>query len=239
MTLLGATLFLRHPDAWSRLRPVSIAVTLLAISEALNVLGPTISRFAQGDWTGVEPPLFTSSYIVGLVATIFGVLGIASLAYGLRATRRSPDGTRTVVLFIVLSVGALAVLAAGYGRVLDDQWFGGAQAIEAAATRTSIAIHAIGLVAWVAVASVLLVGARGGGRPIAGWLVGAVAALAIAIGLEPIYYLWLPVDQPTAGITLAGWISLAVAATGAVLLLVAFGLGLPEPSEEGPSAAID
>jgi hypothetical protein len=238
MTLLGAALFLRHPDAWSRLRPAALAVSLIAIGAAMDVLAPHVDGALRSvgigqEWDGNELPVITASYALGRLASIVGILGVASLAMGLRATRRTPDATRTLVLFVALSIGALGFLAVGYGRILDDGWGDSDQAMLAAANRISIAIHAVGLVAWVAVASILTIGARRRERPTAGWLVGAIATLAIVVGLEPIFAVWPTFDSATSGLTLAGWLEVGTAAVGAVLLLVAFCLGLPEPFEVG------
>ena len=239
MTLLGAALFLRHPDAWSRLRPVAVAVSLIAIAEALVVFAPHVEGLVRGGWIGSgwdgeSFPIITVSYVLGRVASVIGIVGIASLGVGLRATRRTPDATRTLVLFVALSTVALAFLALGYGRALDDGWGNADQAIAAAENRISVAIVAVTLVAWVAVASILVVGALRQERPTSGWAVAAIAALAIAVGLEPIYLMW-PTFDATSGLLPAGWITVGIAAAGAVLLLVAFLLGLPEPLDvEGP-----
>ena len=236
ITLLGAALFLRHPDAWSRLRPVAIAVTLIAIAEALDVFSPHVEGLVQGGWIGSEWdgesfPIITVSYVLGRVASVIGIVGIASLWYGLRATRRTPDATRTLVWFVALSIAAMAFLALGYGRALDDGWGTTNDAIAAATNRIAVATHAVTLVAWVAIASILLVGARRRERPTAGWLVGAIAALLVVVGLEPIYAVWPTWDATTSGLTLAGWLAVGSASVGAVLLLIAFLLGLPEPAD--------
>ena len=234
MILLGAALFLRHPDAWSRLRPVAIAVTLIAMGEALDVFAPHIDSLVQGEWDGSDLPIITASYVLGRAASVIGILGVASLWFGLRANRRATDRTRTLALFVALSVGALAFLALGYDRILDDAWVDPDLEIAAAATRIGAAIHATSIVAWMAVASVLLVGARGRERPTAGWRIGAIAILAIVLGLEPVWVLWPTYDMSTSGLTIAGWIVVGTAAAGAVLLLVAFLLGLPDPADAEP-----
>ncbi len=240
MTLLGAALFLRHPDAWSRLRPVAVAVSLIAIGAAMDVLAPHVDGALRSvgigeEWNGGELPMITVSYALGRLASIVGILGVASLAIGLRATRRTPDASPTLVLFVALSIGALAFLAVDYGRILDDGWGDSDQAMVAAANRISSAIHAVGLVAWVAVASILMIGARRRERPTSGWLVGAIATLATVVGLEPIFVLWPTFDMATSGLTLAGWLAVGATAAGAVLLLVAFLLGLPEPLKADPA----
>ena len=239
MTLLGAALFLRHPDAWSRLRPIALAVSLIAIGEALDVLAPHVDGVLRSigigaEWDGGELPVLTATYALGRLASVVVILGVASLAIGLRATRRSPDATRTLVLFVILSVAALAFLAVGYGRAMDDSRGTADQAV-AAVNRISLAIHAVGLVAWVAVASILLVGARRRERPTSGWLVGAIATLAIVVGLEPIFALWPTFDVATSGLTMPGWLAVGTTAAGGVLLLVAFLLELPEPLNAGPA----
>ena len=199
MTLLGAALFLRHPDAWSRLRPVAVAVSLIAIAEALDVFAPHVEGLVRGGsigsgWDGESFPIITTSYVLGRVASVIGIVGIASL-WSRPSRHPTNAGCHcTLVLFVALSIVALAFLALGYGRALDDGWGDADQAIAAAANRISLAILAVTLVAWVAVASILVVGAPRQERPTSGWAVGAIAALAIAVGLEPIYFLWPTFD---------------------------------------------
>ena len=66
------------------------------------------------------------------------------------------------------------------------------------------------------------------------WRIGAIAILAIVLGLEPVWVLWPTYDMSTSGLTIAGWIVVGTAAAGAVLLLVAFLLGLPDPADAEP-----
>ena len=229
MTLLGAALFLRHPDAWSRLRPVAFGVTGLAVAEALHVLAPVAQDVFGSTWDpSVGPPIVTASWVVGRTGAIVGIVGAAGLWVGLKAARRAPDPAGTRAMLAVLLVVGLGILAVGDARLLSLGLFDGDASV-AIGNASALAIEAVQLVAWIAVASALVAGSRASERPAAAWLTGALAALAIAISQVQILS-FLPAMDPTSGgyWLVTGSVSL-VAAGGAVLLLMAFLLGLPEP----------
>ena len=228
-TLLGAALFLRHPDAWSRLRPVAVGVTLLAIAEALRVLAPVADDLLgrpSGPSDGV--PILTVSYLVGRTGAIVGIVGVASLWVGLKAARRTPDPAGTRAILAILLVVGLGILAIGYGRLISLGLFDGDAAV-AVTNASELVIEAVQLVAWIAVASVLVAGSRVRERPATAWLAGAFAALAISISPGQILSFLPSMDPTSGGYWLVIWSVSLVATGGAVLLLAAFLLGLPEP----------
>lgn len=233
MTLLGAALFLRHPDAWSRLRPVAMGITFLAIAEVLHVLAPIVDDlFARSTISteGAESPILTVSYLVGRAGTIIGILGVASLWVGFRAARRVADPAGTRAFFAIFLIVGLAILVIGYGRQVALGAFDGDGVVQVSNAIVFVTI-AVELSAWVAVASVVLAGARVREQPIASWVVGAVAAIGMAICQVPILSIWPAMDATSGPYWVLIWTVMLASMGSAVLLLAAFLLGLPAPSE--------
>jgi hypothetical protein len=239
MTLVGAALFLRHPDAWSRLRPVALGVTLLAVAEALRLLAPMVDGVVAA--TGITGeagegfPVFTVSYFVARAGTIVGILGVASLWLGFRAARRTADPTGTRGILTGLLVVGFGVLVIGYGRQIALGAFDGDGVVQVANAIVLVTI-AVGLAAWVAVASVVLAGARVRERPVASWIVGAVAAVGMTICQVPILSIWPAMDATSGPYGVLIWTVMLASMGSAVLLLTAFFLGLPAPSEAEATA---
>ena len=237
MTLLGAALFVRHPDAWSRLRPVALGVTLLAVAEALRLLAPMVDDVAAA--TGITgeagdvSPVFTVVLLRGCAQDDHRHPRASPACWiGFRATRTLGDPPGTRAILAALLVVGLGVFAVGYGREFALGAFDG-DGVVVVANAIVIATVAAGLVAWIAVASELLAGARVQERPSRGLAQsGAVAALRIvhqrgAALLHPA----ASMDATSAAFSVAVWSVMLIATGSALLLLVAFLLGLPAPSE--------
>jgi hypothetical protein len=236
MTLLGAALFLRHPDAWSRLRPLAIGVILLAAAEAVHLLGPMVDGVLGSSWFSSDGNLtLPASYYVGRAGSIVGIMGAASLLIGFREARRvaDPAGTRAI-LVVLLAIG-LGVLVIGYARQILLGAFDG-DGIDQMTSAVAIAISAASLIAWTAVASELLAGTRVRERPASAWRVGTIGGFGAAISAVPLLTILPAMDVESAAFWVVVRTVTLIATAAAVLLLVAFLLGLPAPSEAEATA---
>jgi hypothetical protein len=91
MPLAGAALFLRHPHAWSRHRPVALAVILLTAQTVVQVATPIAFDLIAPSDPLADPSLDDVypwfSWALGLLSSAIGLLGVAYC--GWRSTRRA------------------------------------------------------------------------------------------------------------------------------------------------------
>jgi hypothetical protein len=241
--LSGAALFLRHPHAWSRHRPLAIALILLTAAVSIRFFTPVISDLVTPTGPLVDPyaeiaPNMWFSFVFGKASSVMSLFGLAYLWLGLDLERREARSPASRWIFVVLATGAVVMAIVlvpsqiALGEISGDPLYPLIGAVE-------IAFSLIGGLAWAAVATVAVDGARMGERPRSAWWLVAVAALGasvLAFGVQVI--LTLMVTVLGENVVLA-WLWLGHGFATDVALLAAFALGLPSTDavEEGSSEA--
>lgn len=222
--LLGAALFLRHPDAIRSMPLVVVGVSLVAAEQAMRLidapLQPLFDAVAggpDGDMTGS----MIASSAFHQAATIVGLFGTLYIARGLDAARRFDGGTSRVVLVALAALSAVAIgLSTSFvlGHSVDG--IAGGLPLYLA----SVVITFAALLATSYLAAVAFGGWRSGEEPALAWLLVALwGTLTIATGAV---FTFVTVVAGFGQLDLSWAYLVAIAAAG-LGLLVAFALGLP------------
>jgi hypothetical protein len=228
VVLLPAALFLRHRDAWDRMRPLATGLVLMAVAQLLREAAPIIGDVLASSTPDANPSMIlTPAYLAGRLGSVLGLFAIGYTWIGLGNARRYEDPPGTRPLLVVVVVAAVAATVAGAAGLARTGLFDN-DAVVAAANGVAMLISAATLLAWLPVASVLIAGARAREPGVGAW---RLAAAGVVLGLlAPSGLVWvLDALGAAAGDTYALTSRLAsvVATAGALLLLAAFALGLP------------
>ena len=235
-SLLGVALFVRHPDARSSLPQISTGAILLLLQQVMTLLKPAIepwllSLAPPGDDLALFSPVVEAYDIVTALVWVFG---LAFLASGLSAARRYEDVVKGRWLVVGLTI--LVVASIGFYVV-------GLRAFDLDANpmmvtvASSLLVTLFGTLAVAYLVVVSLTGWLGQEVPRAGWGLAAVGAGMILVQrlMAPVVLVF-PLSQEV----LIGMFGLLadLALLGWVLMVVAFGAGLPS-TEAVPDADHD
>jgi hypothetical protein len=112
VSLLGVALFLRHPNARSRLPQVTSGVLLLSLQVVMALLQPWLDPWFASITPPSDDEFFFTPLAEGysILTSVVGVFGVAVLARGLSDARRHRDGGPVRSLAIVLAVLVFASL---------------------------------------------------------------------------------------------------------------------------------
>ncbi len=222
-SLLGAALFLRHPDAVRTLPLLVVGVTLVAVERVISLLNVAFGWLFAGLW--IVPvdgsPDYTSSSMFSIAGSAIGVLAVLCLARGLAAARRFEGGVSWSVL-IVLIVASILITAAS---VISYQTLPSESVIVGPLVYAASLV--IGLASTLAMSylfAVALAGWRAGERPPTGWAL-VVASGLVTIAIAAMFAVVI-VIQPGDLWPMATIIAIAAVASP-LMLLVAFAIGLP------------
>ena len=229
--LLGAALFLRRPDARSRLWPVVAAVSLLGIAELLGAASPIVADLVDSGASGNGPTILSAGFVIGRAGSIARLFAYGYLWVGLGAvrTRDAPAGSGAILAGLLV-IGC-AVVTFGVAGLASAGAFD-ASADFVAANLVAIVLSVLNFIASLAILAVVLSGARAGEGPGQSWWM-AVAGIALC----PIISdgtLWVLNALPAMGaavISVVQWVLLIAGAAGALLLLGAFLAGFPEHAD--------
>ena len=227
-TLLGAALFIRRPDARSRLWPVVVAVSLLGIAELLVAASPIVGDLVDSGASDSGPTILSAGFVIGRAAAVARLFAYGYLWIGLGAvrTRDDPAGSRAVLVgLLVLGFGIVVFGVAGLASagVFD------AEAGIVATNLVAIALSALGFVASLAILAVVLSGARAGEGPGQSWWMAVVGIVLCPIVSDGT--LWVFNALPAMGaavFSVVQWLLLIAGAAGSLLLVGAFLAGFPE-----------
>ena len=237
LALLGAALFLRRPDAWRNLRPIAKAVTLFATAQLLAVGAlVTSDLMGQGSSGDAELSTITVGFVVGRLAMAAQLFAIGYLWAGLGAVRRRDNAAGSRVLMVGLIGAAIAIMVIGVQTLVALGAYDG-EPIIVAQNLIGTALSGLILLALMALLSELLAGARASEEPRGAWWLGFAGVTLWAIGTSGIT--WIFDALGTSGPDYE-WLVRPVQAAGtagALLLLVAFLIGLPEHAEQPLDAA--
>ncbi len=236
VSLLGAALFIRHPDA-RRTRPV------LAFGLGLLMLG-TLLRVAQGPVEGFLNATPTddaltipapTSFAYHVFNSLVEIVGIVYVAAGLRASREQPGrpGERMALVWLA-SIGIVIVLLP-YAAVGIDRASSQADSILIAIT---IAIALLNALAWAYLIATTIGGWLNREQPRRAWAaisLGGLILLAIQL-LSTVLIIAANVSSEPLQFT--GLFMLIGVATTLVwvLFLAAFAMGLPARAERPVTA---
>ncbi len=225
-TLLGAALFLRHPQAHRTLPAVTVGVALLALAELLRLVAGPLGRLLPALSTGTDEFPFTTPFLIGsfVFVSVVTVVGIVNIARGLRAARRSKAEVsvrgRSVILI------AISVVATGIAAWTTANAYDAWGTLSILAVTSTLIVSLAFMFAWSYLLLVALEGWVDGERPQSGWLLaglGAGIVLANAVFVAVSGLLPLPPDNSPVVLQVlvlsyvAGWL----------LLLLAFVMGVP------------
>ena len=230
LPLVGAALFLRHPDAHRRLPLLVMGAGLLAI-EPLVTRGARwlVDTLVVGSGGGFHSTT-SASMVVVLLAGLSSAFGFAYLGRGLAATRQYEDrgSVRWLVVLVLgtaIAWGALTTVAAASLPAVGDRIEG----------PVLIALWAMGAVASVVAGGYLAIiatrGAQAGERGRRAWTLATVGAWGIL--LAPLAMGVISVGWSVPGLaselTSAAYQVLALVSSAAhILFLLAFLDGLPD-----------
>ena len=221
--LFGVALFIRPPDARSRLPQVATGAFALLLQQVMRLLEPTLSPvFVALTPESNELSFYSpAAQAYGLLTTVVGVFGLAWLASGLSAARRFEDAFRVRPLATLLVAGAVVSSALSFMAVI------GLDVIDPPALIAGRpVVNLLATLAWAYLFVVALSGWLAREEPSSGWGLAAVGAgLGLPLGLLAPVMEFVPAPQEL----LIGAIDLLalVALIGLVLLVVAFVMGLP------------
>lgn len=230
-TLLGAALFLRHPQAHRTLPALTVGVGLLALAEFLRLVSGPLGRLFPALSAGSEEFPFTTPFLVVsfVFVSVVTVVGIVYLARGLRAARRSRDEVSVRGRSIVLAV--ISVVATGIAAWTTANAYDAWGTLDILAVTSSLIVSLSFMLAWSYLLLVALGGWIDGERPPTGWLLaglGAAIVLANAVVIAVSGLLRLSPDNSPVVLQ----VLVLSYVIGWLLLLLAFVAGVPATSAE-------
>lgn len=229
--LLGAALFWRHPDAARELPRIAVGVALLAVGEILRLIAEPLAPILAG----ITPPTEALPGFVPLgsafdaFATSIGLFGLVYLVRGLDEARRFEDegSLRRIAIPLValgLAIGIGKFVRLGQVPVDDTLTVGTVVAV-------SLILSTLDLLAWVYLIVICARGWRSGESPSRAWLAAMLAGICVLIAAVSTTAIELLVSTPTEA-TFTVYLAFSSIGTAAwILLLIAFGLGLPSTME--------
>lgn len=244
--LLGAAVFLRHPDALRTIPLVVAGVVLSALVPLLRMASPVVwsaidglapvdDVMLAGSSLTVEVASFVGLSLYALFLSIVDVFAVLYLARGLDGARRSAAGVDRRLAWGLVAISILVTIAMATGYLgLSDEFGISNQPIVTAwlgvNLASMLAVSYLMLVAWTA--------RSGGDRPSTGWALAAVSTALSIVGAASIAAFGLfRSDAYGPVLTTLG----VLAPVSSLCMLAAFGLGLPatdetEPDEVAPAA---
>jgi hypothetical protein len=222
--LLGAALFIRHPDVWATCRPLGAAVVLLAIGTLIETAGSVAVLILWRAALGLDPGYLSWTILgLGYVGAALGVLGIALIWMALRRSLRHADGEGLGRLAVVLWASTLFLVV---GRLASTvQTLGAAQTIATPAVVVSFTIGIASLVTLTALTVTAIAGARVVEGPTSAWWLAGASGLIVIFGEWLVPVLGVIVQESLVPFLVPQVVRLA----STLLLLTALALGLPLP----------
>jgi hypothetical protein len=237
MSLLGAALFVRHPDAKRSVPRLAFGLGLIALGPLLDVVEGPVTQFldplaSPDDMFSRLLPAFTAYRVF---TSLIAVAAAAYIGFGLAGARRRPRHPAerfapVVVAIISIAAAALALAPFGVRPSSIPPYLWTLLGIE-------FVVMLLYSLAWAYVIAVTFGGWVAGDVPHAGWgLAFAAAAMGLAVRIiSTTSILITTLSEPPALVLFQ--ISGTAVTLSWLLLVVAFALGLPataDPREATP-----
>ncbi|HEX7950679.1 MAG TPA: hypothetical protein VF494_10050 [Candidatus Limnocylindrales bacterium] len=244
--LLPGALLARHRDAPSRMRMLFVGTLLLAVVEALRILGSPLEPLFESLTPGDEAATFVvpSALAYQVAIGVLNSAGVAAIAAGLMRARWFDDRSATwpvdaVLATLVVLVGATGIMS--LSRLPAEQLPMTVTIV--AYIVSTVVLNVMTAAAFGYLAATTTAGARAGENPRFGWRLGAIGSWLVVGSLAALGVAGLAEPGPdSAG--LANDVVLAIEAVfsiGFIALLAAFALGVPslDPIEVQAEAVDD
>jgi hypothetical protein len=234
VSLFGAALFIRHPDARRSLPLIAFGLGLMALGPLLTLIDAPITRFidslapAGDEFVGTSPAVVAYHVFTSLV----GIAAVIYVGVGLAIARRRPIHPAERSLTVVIAIVGIATVVLPYALV----------PLRLPTTPFEWALIAIGLVlsllhalAWSYVIAVAFGAWMAGEAPRLGW---GLALLASVLGLvlRILGAMVFVIGNLAGGLSQAALAAMGLVGTaGWALLLAAFAVGLPA-TDDPPEA---
>ena len=234
--LLGAALFLRHPDARRTVPLLVFGVALFTIDGLLAIVAEPVTRFLADLAPNAAPSLPGPAVAAWSVfTTLVSIFAVLFTTAGLSMARREPPTPAARPLAVALTILAVVTVILSVATVRWEEldlspW--------SLTTLTTLALAVVlGLastLAWSYLLVVSLAGLIAGESPRLGWALATVAAVSF-VGIRVVIALPLGLDATTG----AGQAAIAVLGYATMLgwlaLLAAFAVGLPATGDRPAS----
>ena len=228
--LLPAALFIRHPDAWSRGRPLVIGTILLAFAVVLQLfeapLTPVFDALTPAADDGLAIVPLAIAY--NALYTVVTALGLVYLGLGLSQARRYEDRRPVPTGWIVLAIAGLATLIR-FWTVLTLDFTG--TPLTPVFFSYIVSFLVLGLItvgSWAYFTVSATGGAIIGESPRNGWQLASAGGwlMLLTFGIITTEGLIQPSDENVVAVLV--WTTAILAAVGQLAVLAAFAVGLPE-----------
>ena len=225
--LLGVALFVRHPDARRRMPLLVFGLGLLTAIGLLDLLDAQITAILIGP-EGI--PGSPADIAYGVFKSLAGTFGILYLAAGISAARRNGaiSAERALaVWFVALAIVGIILSIAGFAQLgIQEASIGDWIAFIA-----QVALTLVATLAWAYMAHATVLGVVAADSPRRAWILAAIAGVTL-FAYRVIAGLFFVLGELAFTIALViGYVALAAW----LLLLAAFAMGFPAPSD----AAVD
>jgi hypothetical protein len=221
--LFGVALFVRHPDARRTMPLLVFGVSLFTFGEILDVVDTQIRTALVGPDALPGTP---ADVAYGVFTSLVRLFAILYTGAGLAATRRAAPtrAERPLTIWLVALAVIGTVISVASVLQLNVQQ---ATAADLLILAIQIVLSLLVTLAWAYLVSVTIGGALADEEPGSAWSVAALGA-SIVFGFRLLAGAVFGVGEPWFTIVTVGSY---VGLVGWVLLLVAFGFGLPSPPD--------
>ena len=230
ISLFGAALFVRHPDARRSMPLLAFGLGFLALGSLLRLVETPVTQFidsiapSDAEFVGLSPAVVAYHVFISLVA----VAGVLYVGVGLADARTRPR--RNVERSVLSLLVVVAILTVAWGLLP----IGGAQTpaspYEWVLVGIGVVLSLLSTLAWAYLVAVVFGGWLAGEEPRAGWRLALVAGL-IDLILPVVSTILIVIGalfQSASGSFLP--IFGAAGVVGWILWLAAFAVGLPAGS---------
>jgi hypothetical protein len=226
ISLFGAALFIRHPDARRSLPLLAFGLGLMTLGQLLTLIDGPITRLIDSlapsseVFVGLSPAVVAYQVATGLI----GIVAVLYLGAGLASARRRPIHIAERSFTGVVAIIGIATVVLPYALV----------PLQLPTTPFEWALVAIGLVlsllhalVWSYVVAVAFGGWMAGEAPRLGWGLALLAG-ALGLALRILTAMLLVIGNLSGGLSQPALTAVGLLGTaGWVLLLAAFAAGLP------------